>query len=74
MEPHQGLIRVQECSAKVWWQDEARDGEKGLGSINTGMTATSIPKDPSCLNSRSLGYVTLGYMRSRTHLLVNWSP
>ena len=32
------------------------------------------PKDPSYLNSRLLGYVTIGYREPRTHYLGNWSP
>ena len=29
---------------------------------------------PSCLNSRPLGYVPIGYIEPRTRYLGNWSP
>ena len=33
-----------------------------------------LPRAPSYLNSRLLGYVTIGYIEPRTHYLGNWSP
>ena len=33
-----------------------------------------FPRAPSCLNSRLLGYVTIGYIDLGSHYLGNWSP
>ena len=32
------------------------------------------PRAPSYLNSRLLGYVTIGYIEPSSHYLGNWSP
>ena len=32
------------------------------------------PRAPSYLNSRLLGYVTMGYIEASSHYLGNWSP
>ena len=34
----------------------------------------SYPRAPNYLNSRLLGYVTIGYMEPSSHYLGNWSP
>ena len=37
-------------------------------------TPLLIPRAPSYLNSRSLGYVTIGYIEPSSYYLGNWSP
>ena len=43
----------------------------GLGPLFV-MLNVADPRAPSCLNSRLLGYVTIGYVEPSSHYLGNW--
>ena len=45
-----------------------------MSSISFSYRISYYPRAPSYINSRFLGYVTIGYIEPGTHYLGSWEP